>query len=117
MVKNLLLWLIIAAVLLTVFQNFNMQPQREQLNYSEFLEQVQGERVAKVTIDGLLIVGEREDGSRFEVVRPQVNDSGLMGDLLDHNVVVEGRKPEQQSLWSQLLVASFPILIIIAVPV
>ena len=64
MVKNLLLWLIIAAVLLTVFQNFNMQPQREQLNYSEFLEQVQGDRVSKVTIDGLLIVGEREDGSR-----------------------------------------------------
>ena len=58
MVKNLLLWLIIAAVLLTVFQNFNMQPQREQLNYSEFLEQVQGDRVSKVTIDGLLIVGD-----------------------------------------------------------
>ena len=35
MVKNLLLWLIIAAVLLMVFQNFNMQPQREQLNYTD----------------------------------------------------------------------------------
>jgi cell division protease FtsH len=115
MLKNLLLWVVIAAVLLTVFQNFNMQPQREQVSYSDFLEQVQGDRVRKVVIDGLLIVGEREDGSRFEVVRPQVTDSGLMGDLLDHRVAIEGRKPEQQSLWSQLLVASFPILIIIAV--
>ncbi len=115
MMKNLLLWVIIAAVLLTVFQNFNMQPQREQVNYTDFLEQVQSDRVRKVVIDGLMIVGEREDGSRFEVVRPQVQDSGLMGDLLDHRVVIEGRKPEQQSLWSQLLVASFPILIIIAV--
>ena len=115
MAKNLLLWLIIAAVLLMVFQNFNMQPQREQLNYTDFLHEVQQERVRKVVIDGLLIVGERQDGRAFETVRPQVNDSGLMGDLLDNNVVVEGRKPEQQSLWSQLLVASFPILIIIAV--
>ncbi len=115
MVKNLLLWLIIAAVLLMVFQNFNMQPQREQLNYTDFLHEVQQDHVRKVVIDGLLIVGEREDGRTFETVRPQVNDSGLMGDLLDNNVVVEGRKPEQQSLWSQLLVASFPILIIIAV--
>ncbi|HMV72569.1 MAG TPA: ATP-dependent metallopeptidase FtsH/Yme1/Tma family protein, partial [Pseudomonadales bacterium] len=115
MLKNLLLWVVIAAVLLTVFQNFNMQPQREQVNYSDFLEQVQGDRIRKVVIDGLLIVGEREDGSRFEVVRPQVTDGGLMGDLLDHRVTVEGRKPEQQSLWSQLLVASFPILIVIGV--
>jgi len=115
MAKNLLLWLIIAAVLLTVFQNFNMQPAREQMYYTEFLQEVQSDRVRKVVIDGLLIVGERQDGTRFETVRPQVQDNGLMGDLLDHNVVVEGRQPEQQSLWSQLLVASFPILIIIAV--
>ena len=54
MAKNLLLWLIIAAVLLMVFQNFNMQPQREQLNYTDFLHEVQQERVRKVVIDGLL---------------------------------------------------------------
>jgi cell division protease FtsH len=113
--KNLLLWLIIAAVLLMVFQNFNMQPAREQLNYTEFLQEVKQNNVRKVVIDGLLIVGERGNGSHFETVRPQVNDSGLMGDLLDHQVIVEGRPPEQQSLWQQLLVASFPILIIIGV--
>jgi cell division protease FtsH len=115
MAKNLLLWLFIAAVLLMVFQKFDVQPTREQLNYSDFLEQVQADRVKKVIIDGMLIVGERPDGSRFETVRPPVPDSGLMGDLIDNRVVVEGRQPEQQSLWSQLLVASFPILIIIAV--
>ena len=115
MAKNLLLWIIIAAVLLTVFQNFNMQPPRQQLNYSEFLQEVQSDRIRKVVIDGLIIAGERDDGTRFESVRPQIQDTGLMGDLIDHRVIVEGRQPEQQSLWSQLLVASFPILIIIAV--
>ena len=115
MAKNLLLWLIIAAVLLSVFQNFNVQPSREQLNYSAFLQEVKGDRVNRVVIDGLLIVGERGDGSRFETVRPSIPDAGLMADLLDNNVVVEGRQPEQPSLWQQLLVASFPIIIIIAV--
>ncbi len=115
MAKNLLLWLIIAAVLLTVFQNFNVQPSRDQVNYTEFLREVQDERVRRVVIDGLLIIGERDDGSRFETVRPSVPDSGLMADLLENNVIVEGRQPEQPSLWQQLLVASFPILIIIAV--
>jgi len=68
-----------------------------------------------VIIDGLLIVGERGDGSRFETVRPSIPDSGLMADLLDNEVMVEGRQPEQPSIWQQLLVASFPILIIIVV--
>ena len=115
MVKNLLLWLVIAAVLLSVFNNFNMQSPSEQLRYSEFIEEIQRDQVQKVTVDGLTISGERFDGSRFETIRPMVEDPRLIDDLLEHNVVVEGKKPEQQSVWTQLLVASFPILIIIAV--
>ena len=115
MVKNLLLWLIIAAVLLTVFQNFSPQSNRERLNYSEFIEAVQRDQVRKVKVDGLIIEGEMQSGEVFETVRPYLEDKGLIGDLLDHRVSVEGVKPEQQSLWTQLLVACFPILIIIAV--
>jgi len=115
MAKNLLLWLIIAAVLLTVFNNFSMQPSKEQLNYSEFIQEVQHDRVSKVLIDGLLITGERQDHSTFETVRPILEDPKLIDDLLAHKVEVKGAKPETQSLWTQLLVASFPILIIIAV--
>ena len=115
MAKNLLLWLVIAAVLLTVFNNFSMQPSKEQLNYSQFIQEVQSERVNKVTIDGLVIAGERKDSSTFETVRPLVDDPKLIDDLISHNVEIKGVKPESQSLWTQLLVASFPILIIIAV--
>ena len=115
MAKNLLLWLVIAAVLLTVFNNFSVQSPTEQLNYSQFITEVQNDRVRKVVIDGLVISGERSDSSRFETVRPLLDDPKLIDDLLEHKVVVEGRKPEQQSLWTQLLVASFPILIILAI--
>lgn len=115
MAKNLLLWTIIAAVLLMVFQNLNVKTRAEMLDYSQFVEQVQAGEVRKVVIDGLVISGERENGEVFQTIRPAVQDTGLMGDLLENNVEVEGRAPEQQSLWTQLLVASFPILIIIAV--
>ena len=115
MVRNLLLWLVIAAVLLSVFNNFNMQSPSEQVGYSEFIQEIQQDQVKKVVVDGLTITGERYDGTRFETIRPMVEDPKLIDDLLEHKVVVEGRKPEQQSVWTQLLVASFPILIIIAV--
>ncbi|MEE4661173.1 MAG: ATP-dependent zinc metalloprotease FtsH [Halieaceae bacterium] len=115
MAKNLLLWLVIAAVLLSVFQNFNMQQPTEQLGYSEFIEEIQRDQVQKVVIDGLTISGERYNNTRFETIRPMLEDPKLIDDLLAHDVEIEGRKPEQQSLWTQLLVACFPILIIIAV--
>lgn len=115
MAKNMLLWLAIAAVLLSVFNNFGTQGQKEQLGYSAFIQEVQNNRLSKVVVDGLTISAERTDGSSFETIRPMVEDPKLMDDLLAHNVVVEGKQPEQQSVWTQLLVASFPILLILAV--
>ncbi len=114
MAKNLVLWLIIAAVLLMVFQNFSPTTSGQQVNYSQFVEMVQQGQVNRVTIDGLEIQGTRGDGSQFETIRPQVADNKLMDDLLANKVEVIGKQPERQSLWTQLLVAAFPILIIIA---
>ena len=114
MAKNLVLWLIIAAVLLMVFQNFSPTTTGQQVNYSQFVEMVQQGQVNKVTIDGLEIQGTRGDGSQFQTIRPQVADNKLMDDLLANQVEVIGKEPERQSLWTQLLVAAFPILIIIA---
>ncbi|MGM0766402.1 MAG: ATP-dependent zinc metalloprotease FtsH [Pseudomonadota bacterium] len=114
MAKNLVLWLIIAAVLLMVFQNFSPTTSGQQVNYSQFVEMVQDGQVRQVTIDGLQIQGTRGDGSQFQTIRPQVSDNKLMDDLLANQVEVIGKEPERQSLWTQLLVAAFPILIIIA---
>ena len=115
MAKNLVLWLVIAAVLMAVFQNFNPQQSKADVTYTEFVKMVQSDQVNEVTIDGLIISGTKHDGSSFEAVRPQVMDNSLMDDLLNHGVEVKGRRPEQSSIWKQLLVASFPILLIIIV--
>lgn len=114
MAKNLILWLIIAAVLVTVMNNFSSPSEPRTVNYTEFLELVKDRQVERVTVDGFVITGKRRDGETFKTVRPAIQDSGLIGDLLNNDVVVEGKQPEQQSIWTQLLIASFPILIIIA---
>ncbi|MDI5892927.1 ATP-dependent zinc metalloprotease FtsH [Halomonas rhizosphaerae] len=115
MAKNLILWLVIAAVLLTVFNNFSVDSSPQAMNYSQFVQQVQNEQVRSVTIDGYTISGERTDGSQFRTIRPAAEDPKLMDDLLSNNVTVVGKEPEQQSLWMRLLIASFPILLILAI--
>ncbi|VVM80834.1 ATP-dependent zinc metalloprotease FtsH [Pseudomonas fluorescens] len=115
MAKNLILWLIIAAVLVTVMNNFSSPNEPQTLNYSDFIQQVKDGKVERVAVDGYVITGKRSDGDSFKTIRPAIQDNGLIGDLVDNNVVVEGKQPEQQSIWTQLLVASFPILVIIAV--
>lgn len=115
MAKNLILWLIIAAVLVTVMNNFSSPNEPQTLNYSDFIQQVKDGKVERVAVDGYVITGKRTDGDTFKTIRPAIQDNGLIGDLVDNHVVVEGKQPEQQSIWTQLLVASFPILVIIAV--
>ena len=115
MAKNLILWLIIAAVLVTVMNNFSSPNEPQTLNYSDFIQQVKDGKVERVAVDGYVITGKRSDGDTFKTIRPAIQDNGLIGDLVDNHVTVEGKLPEQQSIWTQLLVASFPILVIIAV--
>jgi cell division protease FtsH len=114
MAKNLVLWAIIAAVLMTVFNNFQNVSQAKELKYSEFISSVRTGQVERVSIAGQNIEGVLSNGESFSSILPAYDDK-LIDDLLNNNVQVEGKKPEQQSIWSQLLVASFPILVIIAV--
>ncbi|MFT4763711.1 MAG: cell division protease FtsH [Oleispira sp.] len=114
MAKNLVLWAIIAAVLMTVFNNFQNVSQAKELKYSEFISSVRSGQVERVSIAGQNIEGVLGNGESFTSILPAYDDK-LIDDLLNNNVQVEGKKPEQQSIWTQLLVASFPILVIIAV--
>lgn len=114
MARNFLLWAIIAAVLMMVFNNFQEAGQGKSLSYSEFIQQVETNQVEKVTISGQTIRGVNRSGGSFETVLP-VYDDKLMDTLLNHQVQVVGEKPEKQGFFAQLLLASLPILIIIAV--
>ena len=114
--KNILLWLIIAAVLLTVFNNFSGVSEPQEISYSDFIEQVNRNEVRQVEFDGQheYLTVLRKDTSRFKVIIP-APDPRLLDDLMEHDVEIVGKEAETEGFWTQLLIASFPILIIIAV--
>ncbi len=115
MAKNLILWIIIAAVLLTVFSNFSEQAAPVNLEYSQFIKEVEVGQVRKVVVDGYTIIGEKVTGEHFQTIRPALQDGALVETLLKNNVGLEGRQPEKQSIWAQLFVACFPILLILGI--
>ena len=113
MVKNTLLWLVVIGVLVLVFSGFDKSTEPDSLNYSEFVTAVSENQVASIEIDGEQITGEKKNGSTFETIRPAVADEQLLPLLRENQVNIEGTAPKRQSVLMQLLIASFPILLII----
>ena len=116
MVKNILLWVVIAVVLMSVFNSFGTRTAPSaQLGYSQFIDYVRQGQVEQVTIDGRTIVGRTVSGEKFTSYSPETSNSALIGDLLDNSVEIEGRPPEQQSMLMQIFISWFPMLLLIGV--
>ena len=116
MAKNLILWVVIALVLMSVFNNFG--PRRsatEQVDYSRFIADVKQGRVQKVVIEGRTIQGVLQTGEQFTTYTPETDNKALVGDLLENGVVIDARPPEQQSLLMQIFISWFPMLLLIGV--
>ncbi len=116
MARNLILWVIIALVLMLVFNNFGQRhPNAATVDYSQFISDVKSGRIDRVNIvDGAAISGRTVDGTDFVTYSPETNNSALIGTLLDHNVRISGQPPAQQSIFTQILISWFPIILIIA---
>ena len=112
--KNLILWVIIAIVLVSVFNNFGPKPSASKtMDYSEFVTMVRQGSVSKVEIVGNIIHGETSTGERFTTYSPE--DPKLVDDLLNNNVIIKAKPPEQQGLLMNIFISWFPMLLLIAV--
>jgi cell division protease FtsH len=112
--KNVILWIVIAVVLLTVFNNFGASPQNNTpVAYSRFLDRVQDGGVRQVTFDGPLIRVTQNDDTSYVTYNPETDNTALITTLREHEVEVVQAPPERQSLLVQLFLSSFPILILI----
>jgi cell division protease FtsH len=113
--KNVILWIVIAVVLLSVFQSFGPTNQRiATIPYSTFLSYVEDGSVEEVVFEGEAIRGLRH-GEPFVTYNPETDNTALIGTLEEHDVLIEASPPEQQSFLLQLFISSFPILLLIAV--
>ncbi|HEY1076224.1 MAG TPA: ATP-dependent zinc metalloprotease FtsH [Fontimonas sp.] len=114
--KNLLLWVVILVVLMSVFQSFSSRSRGQpELAYSDFISQVEQGNVAEVAITGQAIRGELKGGSRFVTISPETDNRSMVGTLLEHDVKFSGELPKETPWILQLLFNAFPILLLIAV--
>lgn len=115
MAKNLLLWVIVALVLLTLFNNFVGRAEPEELSYSAFRTEIAQDNVARVTFKQDVIIGERRNNTKFKVVQLPISDPKLLELLEENTIEVRGTQDSGNSFWMQLFFAVLPILIIVAV--
>ncbi|MGV6815677.1 MAG: ATP-dependent zinc metalloprotease FtsH [Thiotrichales bacterium] len=114
LVKNLILWVVIAIVLMSVFNGFN-QPSSPSsaLSYTQFIDEVRSGQIKAVRIEGRKVEGVTSGGERFVVYTP--NDPEMVNDLLANDVEIQASPPEQRSLLLDILISWFPMLLLIGV--
>ncbi|HLU12519.1 MAG TPA: ATP-dependent zinc metalloprotease FtsH [Arenimonas sp.] len=112
--KNLALWLVVAVVLMLVFQGFSGQGSSNRaLNYNEFIAEVKSGRVQEVVIadNGIAVQGKRRDGSTFRTATPR--DDRMLDTLFENGVQIVQQEPEGRSLFWQLVMSFLPIALLI----
>ncbi len=114
LIKNVAIWLVIALVLMTVFNQFSQRPSAQApMEYSQFIEEVKKGSIVKVTIEGRVLKATTAEGKRITVYAPQ--DLWLVSDLLKNGVQVEAKPEEEPSLLMNIFVSWFPMLLLIGV--
>ncbi len=113
--KNLVIWLVIAMVLMAVFNNFAPQSSRtgQEIDYSVFLDEVERGAVDQVTISGETIYITGRNGEKYVTYSP--GDPGLVNDLLKADIAIKAQKEEGPSLLMQIFISWFPLLLLIGV--
>ena len=116
--RNLVVWFVLGSLLIYVFNNIENSAAREQISYSQFKEEILSDRVAKVVFKGdqMTITGDRLDGSKFETIHPIFKKDEVVDRAIEENGIISVyEKIEQPSIWSQLLVGAFPIILLLGI--
>ena len=114
--KNAMVWIVIAVVLLTVFQSFTPNSIRQQtLDYTTFIELVKAGNVSEVVFEDNLIKAKRINGDRFITYNPETDNTALIGELSKSGVRISASPPKGQGIFVSLLINSFPVILLIAV--
>ena len=114
--KNAMVWIVIAVVLLTVFQSFTPNSIRQQtLDYTTFIELVKTGNVSEVVFENNVIKAKRINGDQFITYNPETDNTALIGELTKSGVRISATPPKGQGIFISLLINSFPVILLIAV--
>ena len=116
LVKNLVIWTVIAVVIMSLFTGVGgRNTASQEFNYTDFMQQVQTGQVEEVTIAGREISGSFKSGETFRTYSPETDNSALVGELIKGKVRISGKAPEKQSFLAQIFIHWFPFLLLIGV--
>ena len=117
MAKNLILWLVIAVVLMSVFQSFSPSTTEEQqMDYTRFIKDVRQGQIRDANVDrNGVITGEKRSGEEYKTVIPGGYDRDLINDLVKQGVRAQGKLPEETSFLTTIFVSWFPMILLIGV--
>ena len=114
MVKSLILWVVVAGVMITAYQSFNSASNGNVTDYTTFITDIENGQVRQAKFEDNEILVTKADGAKYTTVIP-LEDKNLLNDLLNKKVKVEGTPQERRGLLSQILIAWFPMLLLIGV--
>lgn len=115
MVKNLVLWVVVAVIMMTAYQSFNSSSVENSTDYTTFVYDVSNGQVTAARFDANEITVTKTDGSKYSTVMPPLEDKKLLDDLLSKKVKVEGTPFERRGFLSQILISWFPMLFLVGV--
>jgi len=117
MAKNIILWVVIAVVLMSVFQGYSPSSSSTQkMDYSTFLDNVKSGQIRSVEIesDQRTIEGTKQSGDKFVTIMP-MPDLDLINDLDSKGITMKGKKAEESGFLTQIFISWFPMLLLIGV--
>ncbi|VAX00560.1 Cell division protein FtsH [hydrothermal vent metagenome] len=110
--KNIILWVVIAIILMSVFANLSTRSKSIDIDYSEFISSVKNGKVQEVTFQAKELYGTYVGGGEFKTYSPETDNNTVIG-LLEKNHIKYNAKPRETSIWLPLLYQMFPFIIII----
>ncbi|WP_413492694.1 ATP-dependent zinc metalloprotease FtsH [Morganella psychrotolerans] len=115
MAKNLILWLVIAVVLMSLFQSFGPgDSNSRKVDYSTFITELAQDQVREVRISNRDLNVSKKDGSKYTTYLP-MQDNQLLNTMLNKNVSVVGEPPEEPGILTTIFISWFPMLLLIGV--
>jgi cell division protease FtsH len=117
LIKNVAIWLVIALVLMTVFNQFsNRQTAQSIIPYSQFMEEVKQARVKSALVEGRTVRWQSIDDRKYVTYSPgTLGDLWMVSDLLKYGVKVDAKPEEEQSFLMQIFISWFPMLLLIGI--
>ena len=116
--RNVGFYLLLILVVISCIDYFSMQKTtRQEVGYTQFLQEVNAGHVEKVTIVQNTMRVTGTDGKEYTTVTPDApnSDPGLYDKLAAKNIDVAAENPPEPPWWSQMLSSILPILLLCGV--